>query len=111
VDGYCNLESALWPSIRAEVENTLIVPDWIWVLRSFKILIFARASWRRKSDEGPGWDQNVLGSGKVGRIGTAIVVVAVVVVVTAAALVDSTISSTQLLSYVQVGYIQVDIGE
>jgi hypothetical protein len=71
-------------------------------LRSLKILIFARASWRRKSDEGPGWDQNVLGSGKLGRVGTAIVFVAVVVVVdTAAALVDSAISFTQLSSYVQ----------
>jgi hypothetical protein len=57
-------------------------------------------------------DQNELGSGKVGRVGTAIVFVAVVVVVvTAAALVDSAISSTQLLSCVQVGYVQIDIGK
>jgi hypothetical protein len=53
----------------------------------------------------------VLGSGRLGRVGTAIVFVAVVVVVdTAAALVDSAISSTQLLSYVQVGYVQIDVG-
>lgn len=66
----------------------------MWVLRSLRILIFALASWRRNSDEGPGWDQNVLGSGKVGRVGTAIVFVfvAVDVIVPAFRLVDSAIS-------------------
>jgi hypothetical protein len=59
--------------------------------RSLKILIFARASWRRNWEDGPGWAQNVLGSGRLGRVGTAIVFVAVIVVAVVFALVDSAI--------------------
>ena len=52
--------------------------------------MFARASWRRKREDGPGCAQNELGSGKVGRVGTAIV--AVPVIVDAFRLADSVIS-------------------
>jgi hypothetical protein len=41
--------------------------------------VFARASCRRKRDEGPGWDQNECGSGRVGSVGAAIVVLVVAV--------------------------------
>ena len=82
----------------------------MWFFRSLRILIFARASWRRKSDEGPGWDQNVSGSGKVGRVGTAIVFGPVVV--TGFRLVDSAISSYTFGELnVQMRYVRVDVGE
>ena len=60
-------------------KSVLCIKLWsaVWPCAKSQIDTFARASCSRNWDEGPGCDQNELGSGKVGSIGADVIVVGV----------------------------------